>query len=96
MKKQELVLFDLYLEGKPCSVKKLSKNIPLEPFQIYNAIYHLIRRGLVKKQRIKNEDAGYCNSPVQILVEVDNTTSFKHWRLLNIIRKIKESNYQNA
>jgi len=92
MKKQELVLFDLYLEGKPCSVKKLSKNIRLEHFQIYNAIYHLIRRGLIKKKRIKNEFAGYCNSPIQILVEVDNSTAFKHRRLLWIIKRIKEDN----
>ncbi len=95
MKKQELVLYDLYLEGKPCSIGKLSKNLPLEPFQIYNAIYHLVRRGLIRKIRIKNENAGYCNSPVQILVEINNNTSFKQWRLLNLIRKIREERNAN-
>jgi predicted DNA-binding transcriptional regulator len=90
MKIQEKILFDLYLEGKPCSIKKLSRNLPLKPPQIYNGVYHLLRRGLIKKRRIKNEFAGYCNSPVQVLVEVVDSNSFKYWRLLKIIKRIME------
>jgi len=89
MKIQEQVLHELFFSGKECSVQYLSKNIGIKPFQVYNAIYHLIRRGLIEKKRILKECAGYRNSPIQILVKVDDRTAFKCWRISKIIKQIE-------
>jgi len=96
MKIQNQVLYELFLNGKECSVKRICKNLRLRSSQVYTALDDLKRRGLIKKQRIKNESLGYCNSPIQILVKVDDTTPFKFWRLSEIVKQIRKEQTQNA
>ncbi len=74
MKIQTKVLKDIYFEGKKISPKKISQNTGLPMQQVYNAIYNLQNRRLIKIEKGEREEGGYKKAPVRrILVEINDS-----------------------
>jgi len=88
MKKQEQVFLELLSRNRERSIREVSRGTGLKTWQVHNAVKHLINRGLVKKQVMRNQFVGYCQPPKMIYVQIDRNSSYKKWRANKLADKI--------